>query len=108
MERRTGVEKSKYTIKMLKKIMKTEGSIKGLKIFFLLMIGDLMFLKKNFNGAIRVFSKLIKLQPDNFFVFYSKRGQAKYEIKDYKGAIQEFNKVLELNPENIRFILFSR
>ena len=54
--------------------------------------------KGDFDGAIILLTKAIKLKPDDIDA-YSYRGQAKYEKGDYTGAIDDFTKVIELKPD---------
>ncbi|MEP7143649.1 MAG: TIR domain-containing protein [Ferruginibacter sp.] len=53
--------------------------------------------EKDYNGAIEVFSKVIKITPNNSNA-YTYRGVAKYALNDYNGAIQDYNKAIEINP----------
>ena len=60
---------------------------------------------KNYQEAIKYFSKAIELKPNNS-EFYFQRALAYSEIKKNKNSISDFNKCLELNPYNLDVYLF--
>ena len=50
---------------------------------------------EEYKNAIEDFNKAIEIDPDNG-IFYTGRGNTKYQLENYKGAIDDFNKVLKL------------
>ncbi|CAN5314045.1 hypothetical protein BH10BAC1_BH10BAC1_06250 [soil metagenome] len=57
------------------------------------------FEEKDYEGAIVLFDKAIKLNPE-FAYAYSNRGYAKMKLNDLKGARKDILKSLEISPEN--------
>lgn len=56
----------------------------------------------NYKGAIKYFTKAIKLVPDYDFLYksYYGRGYAKFMIGDFKGANLDFGKAIKIYPNN--------
>ena len=53
---------------------------------------------KNYYGAIRDFTKAIKLRP-NVSIAYFNRGISKENLQDYYGAIADYTKAIEIFPD---------
>ena len=54
---------------------------------------------KDYQGAIKDFSKAINLNRKNEDAF-TKRGIVKFFLKDNQGAIDDYSEALKLNPKN--------
>lgn len=65
----------------------------------LLSIGKSYFENKDYQNAIKTFSKATKLKPDNIDNWFW-LGQSHLRIMQYKQAIKSFKKAFELNPNN--------
>ena len=70
----------------------------------LYMLGAIFGQKKNYNQAIKYFSKTIQLQP-NAFVALCGLGKAQKEAGLYHDAEISYNKALNLQPDNPDLIL---
>jgi tetratricopeptide (TPR) repeat protein len=64
--------------------------------------GKAMFGAKDYESAIRDFSRVIDLDRDNAKVVYVMRGEAQRLVKNYEDAISDFTKAVELDD---RFVL---
>ena len=53
--------------------------------------------KKDYNGAIKLFTEAIQLAP-NYAAAYNNRGAAYQNIKNYKKSIVDFDKSIQINP----------
>jgi len=53
---------------------------------------------KDYYGAIKDYSRAIRLNPDYTNAYFN-RGIANYNLKDYKGAIEDYNIVIEFKPD---------
>ena len=62
--------------------------------------------KKNYTGAIKDYTKIIKLKPKSL-IAYKYRGEVKVLLKDYKGAIEDYDKSIEIDAED-RYAYFDR
>ena len=51
----------------------------------------------NYKGAIKNYTKVIELEPDNY-VAYMNRGWNKSKLGDEYAAISDYNKSIEINP----------
>ena len=58
-----------------------------------------LFLKNDFDGAIKLCNKALELNPNNFFA-YNNRGLAYSSLKQYERAIQDYDKAIQLNPND--------
>jgi tetratricopeptide (TPR) repeat protein len=71
-----------------------------------------IYLKGDYQGAIKDYNKAIELSSDTtganaikqfelsitLSQAYANRGNAKSQLKDYRGAIQDYTKAIEINP----------
>ncbi|MBE9174221.1 tetratricopeptide repeat protein [Synechocystis salina LEGE 06155] len=55
-------------------------------------------IKKNYRGAIAIFTELILLDP-TYADAYFNRGIARTRIADYQGAIEDHTQAIALNPQ---------
>jgi tetratricopeptide (TPR) repeat protein len=55
--------------------------------------------RKDFTGAIKIFTRVIELAPMNEEA-YINRGGAKYNQKDCQGAIADWTQAMTINPKN--------
>ncbi|MBE9203376.1 tetratricopeptide repeat protein [Synechocystis salina LEGE 06099] len=55
-------------------------------------------IKKNYRGAIAIFTELILLDP-TYADAYFNRGIARARIADYQGAIKDHSQAITLNPQ---------
>jgi len=53
--------------------------------------------EKNYDGAIKLFNETIKLNPNNYNVYFG-RGSAYSDLGQFERAIQDYNEAIELNP----------
>lgn len=56
-------------------------------------------LEKNYQDALKDYSKAIKLNP-NFLEAYIERGASRYKLGDARGALQDCNQALEIEPNS--------
>jgi len=54
--------------------------------------------RKNYAGAILDFTKAIKINPRNIYL-YGYRGLDKEKLQDYRGALADYNKMIGLDPK---------
>ena len=59
-------------------------------------MGDQMYSNKNYEQAIRLYTKGLKLRPNDIKSLY-RRGRSYEELKIYDKAVSDFNKILFLN-----------
>jgi tetratricopeptide (TPR) repeat protein len=64
-----------------------------------LILGDLASDRKDFEGAVRQYSKVVALSPDEDFP-YAKRAHAQYSLKNFKAALADFDFALAIKPED--------
>ena len=60
--------------------------------------GDAKYELKDYKGAIKDYTKAIKIDPDYAYAYVG-RGDAKYKLKDYKGAIKDYSQAIKIDPE---------
>ncbi len=61
--------------------------------------GNKKYIKGDYKGAIKTFSKLIEIEPNNIYA-YINLGIANMDLGNYENAIDCFTKAIELDPEN--------
>ena len=61
--------------------------------------GNKKYIKGDFRGAAKMFSKLIEIEPKNVYA-YINLGIAKMDLGIYDVAIDCFTKAIDLDPEN--------
>lgn len=61
-------------------------------------LGKIEYYLGDYAGAIKEFTKVIKLHPDSAIAYYN-RGLAKQRLGDLDGAIADYDKAIKLNPE---------
>jgi len=61
--------------------------------------GNKRYIRGDYKGAIKCFTKLIEKEPNNIYG-YINLGIAKMDIGDYNEAIDCFSKAIELEPNN--------
>ena len=65
----------------------------------LFRVGNKKYIKGDYKGAIKLFSKLIEVEPNNIYA-YINLGIAKMDLGNYDIAIDYFTKAIDLDPEN--------
>ncbi|MBK9481780.1 MAG: tetratricopeptide repeat protein [Bacteroidetes bacterium] len=58
---------------------------------------------KDFEGAIKEYSKAIKVD-NNYTDAYFNKGTCELALKDFKSAKRDFDKAIEIDPKYIRHI----
>ena len=61
--------------------------------------GKLKFKDKDYEGAIREFTKALKNNPKHPDTFRN-RGMARYHINDFQGAIDDYSQAIKIDPNN--------
>jgi len=61
--------------------------------------GNKKYIKGDYKGAIKAFSKLIEIEPNNIYAHIN-LGIAKMDLGNYISAIDYFTKAIELDSEN--------
>src|SRR5437868_15042467 len=63
------------------------------------ILGNDMYAKKDYQGAIDSYNKAIQLDPKHANAF-SRRGNAKQKLQDLTGAAADFTQSISINPKN--------
>lgn len=84
---------------MIKQTKLTNPSYQGLNENTINGIGYYALGKKNFDGAIAIFSLNCELYPDSWNV-YDSLGEAYYLVGNTMAAIENYKRSVELNPDN--------
>jgi tetratricopeptide (TPR) repeat protein len=65
-----------------------------------LLKGEVRFVMKNYNYAIKELTEAIRLMPETKPIYsaYKLRAKSRFEMGDYKGAVQDWNVYIEGNP----------
>jgi len=58
--------------------------------------------KKDYQGAIKFYSKILAVTPDDAWTFWE-RGLAKKSKNDISGALEDFTKAISIEPDNSFF-----
>ena len=56
---------------------------------------------KDFEPAIRDFSKAIQLDPSGVYYYYYWRADCYIQLEDFESAIRDFNKAIQLDPSDV-------
>jgi hypothetical protein len=60
--------------------------------------GNRLFKQRDITGALKHYSRAIKLQPSNA-AFYGNRAMCSLQLKNYEGVVRDTTRALELDPE---------
>ena len=91
--------KNEEAAEMIKQTKLTNPSYQGLNENTINGIGYYALGKKNFDGAIAIFSLNCELFPDSWNV-YDSLGEAYYLVGNTMAAIENYKRSVELNPDN--------
>ena len=63
-------------------------------------MGDIKRIQKEYQAAIKYYTKAIEIEPKND-LGYKKRAEVKEFTKNFKGAVDDLTTAIELNPNNV-------
>jgi tetratricopeptide (TPR) repeat protein len=72
---------------------------------FYINMGDNLYDKSDYAGAIRAYTKGLEIFKDNDEL-YSSRADAKNKLEDHKGAITDLSEAIRLNPKEAQYYIY--
>jgi tetratricopeptide (TPR) repeat protein len=91
-------------ISLAKSILENLIDLQSRNMQALQMLGAICAMEKNYEVAIKLFTKAIKIEPSNPQIYFN-RGNAYGESGNYHAAISDLGKSLKINPRNCEALL---